>query len=162
MVLSWSFIRKMWTSIIQLHFAATFLDPTLREFRFCPIVKDRELFHQQAINCICLFANNQLLPLPAASVTLIRALALTVELNPTASYSLQDRPPLMLSTLPIEHQPIMFRPCYSEKSSAPGYLCTFPRWSRASAGESFDSHSRSNSQSILSDADIIDFCGIVD
>lgn len=54
---------KMWTSIVQLHFAATFLDPTLREFKFCPVAKDRQLFRQQAINCIRLFVRptNQLL-----------------------------------------------------------------------------------------------------
>lgn len=54
---------KMWTSIIQLHFAATFLDPTLREFRFCSVAKDRQLFRQQAINCIRAFSRptNQLL-----------------------------------------------------------------------------------------------------
>lgn len=48
---------------MQLHFATTFLDPTLREFRFCPIAKDRQLFRQQAINCIRAFVRpiNQLL-----------------------------------------------------------------------------------------------------
>jgi hypothetical protein len=55
--------EKFWTSIIQLHFAATFLDPTLRQVKFCPVDKDRKLFRQQAINCIRLFVRptNQLL-----------------------------------------------------------------------------------------------------
>lgn len=39
------------------------MDPTLRQFKFCPVAKDRQLFRQQAINCIRLFVRptNQLL-----------------------------------------------------------------------------------------------------
>ena len=37
---------KLWTSIVQLHFAATFLDPSLKAFRFCDVKKDKVLFRQ--------------------------------------------------------------------------------------------------------------------
>ena len=46
---------KLWTSIVQLHFAATFLDSSLKEFRFCDVKKDKVFFRQQALGCIDVF-----------------------------------------------------------------------------------------------------------
>jgi len=41
------------------HLAATYLEPTLREFLFVPSAKDRSLFIQQAENCIMAYGEDE-------------------------------------------------------------------------------------------------------
>jgi len=43
--------NKYWTSITMLHFAATFLDPSLKHFRFVTNLDDRDGFFRQVRHC---------------------------------------------------------------------------------------------------------------
>ena len=50
---------KVWSSITAVHLAATYLDPTLKEFLFVPSANDRSLFTEQAKNCIMAYGEDE-------------------------------------------------------------------------------------------------------
>ena len=57
-----SLTNKYWDSLSMLHFVATFLDPSLRDFLFVRNVKDRQGFLKQVKNSIHSLANQSTVP----------------------------------------------------------------------------------------------------
>lgn len=126
---------KLWSSIVQLHFAATYLDPTLKEFMFCPVKKDRVLFRQQAVACIKEFVtpacqtHEATQPEVASSDDSQHRRRYRTDLQHSSNTCIQNSTEFV-NQLSIYQR----RRCSSEVDEA-GYFCTVSCWTSQNGGK---------------------------